>query len=316
MRKILITGGAGFIGSSLADKLVQDTDNYIVIVDNLSTGNKRNLLTLSNFTNWKFIEADVNRKDDIISVMTSYQFDYIFHYAATVGVLKTLNNPIDVLKDIDGFKNILDTAKNTGVKRIYFSSSSEVYGEPVEFPQNERTTPLNSRLPYAVVKNVGEAFLRTYYQKYGLEFTIFRFFNTYGPKQSKHFVISKFLSTAFNNQDITIYGDGRQTRTFCYIDDNIAATSIIFKNNLFINDVVNIGNDNETQIIDLAKIILKLTGSKSKIVFLPPLQEGDMSRRLPDINRIKPLLNNKFISLEKGILKILEEGLLDTSTNK
>lgn len=316
MRKILITGGAGFIGSSLADKLVQDTDNYIVIVDNLSTGNKRNLLTLSNFTNWKFIEADVNRKDDIISVMTSYQFDYIFHYAATVGVLKTLNNPIDVLKDIDGFKNILDTAKNTGVKRIYFSSSSEVYGEPVEFPQNERTTPLNSRLPYAVVKNVGEAFLRSYYQKYGLEFTIFRFFNTYGPKQSKHFVISKFLSTAFNNQDITIYGDGRQTRTFCYIDDNIAATSIIFKNNLFINDVVNIGNDNETQIIDLAKIILKLTGSKSKIVFLPPLQEGDMSRRLPDINRIKPLLNNKFISLEKGILKILEEGLLDTSTNK
>jgi len=145
---------------------------------------------------------------------------------------------------------------------------------------------------------------------------IFRFFYTYGPKQSKHFVISKFLSTAFNNQDITIYGDGRQTRTFCYIDDNIAATSIIFKNNLFINDVVNIGNDNETQIIDLAKIILKLTGSKSKIVFLPPLQEGDMSRRLPDINRIKPLLNNKFISLEKGILKILEEGLLDTSTNK
>jgi UDP-glucose 4-epimerase len=312
MRKILITGGAGFIGSSLADELIKDPENYVVIVDNLLTGDKRKLPS-ANFTNWKFIEADVNCRDELTSIMTSFQFDYIFHYAAMVGVQRTLNDPIGVLRDIDGFKNILETAKNTAVKRIYFSSSSEVYGEPVEFPQNEKTTPLNSRLPYAIVKNVGEAFLRSYHQKYGLEFTIFRFFNTYGPKQSKNFVISKFLYAALNNQDITIYGDGSQTRTFCYIDDNVNATLAIFKNRLFVNDIVNIGNDNEIPIIDLAKIILRLTGSKSKIVFLPPLSEGDMSRRLPDISKMKPLLGNQLILLEKGIKKILEKGLMETN---
>ncbi|MCD6366182.1 MAG: NAD-dependent epimerase/dehydratase family protein [Bacteroidales bacterium] len=310
MRKILITGGAGFIGSSLADELIKDPENYVVIADNLLTGDKRKLPS-ADFTNWKYIEADVNYRDEITSIMTSFQFDYIFHYAAMVGVLKTLNDPIGVLRDIDGFKNILETAKNTAVKRVYFSSSSEVYGEPVEFPQNEKTTPLNSRLPYAIVKNVGEAFLRSYHQKYGLEFTILRFFNTYGPKQSKNFVISKFLYAALNNQDITIYGDGSQTRTFCYIDDNINVSLAIFKERLFVNDVVNIGNDNEIPIIDLAKIILKLTDSKSKIVFLPPLSEGDMTRRLPDINKMKPLLKNQLIPLEEGIKKILEIGLLE-----
>lgn len=310
MRKILITGGAGFIGSSLADELIKDPENYIVIVDNLLTGNKRKLPS-TDFTNWKFIEANVNVRDQITSIMISYQFDYIFHYAAVVGVQRTLNDPISVLCDIDGFKNILETAKNTGVKRIYFSSSSEVYGEPVEFPQNEKTTPLNSRLPYAIVKNVGEAFLRSYYHKYGLEYTIFRFFNTYGPKQSKHFVISKFLLAAMNNQDITIYGDGSQTRTFCYIDDNIDVTLAIFKNQLFVNDVINIGNDNEIPIIDLAKTILKITNSKSKIVFLPPLSEGDMSRRLPDISQMKPLLKKPLTSLEAGIQNILKKGLIE-----
>ena len=310
MRKILITGGAGFIGSSLADELIKDPENYVVIVDNLLTGDKRKLPS-ADFTNWKFIEADVNCRDELTSIMTSFQFDYIFHYAAMVGVQRTLNDPIGVLRDIDGFKNILETAKNTAVKRIYFSSSSEVYGEPVEFPQNEKTTPLNSRLPYAIVKNVGEAFLRSYHQKYGLEFTIFRFFNTYGPKQSKNFVISKFLYAALNNQDITIYGDGSQTRTFCYIDDNVNATLAIFKNRLFVNDIVNIGNDNEIPIIDLAKIILRLTGSKSKIVFLPPLSEGDMSRRLPDISKMKQVFSGNLISLEEGIRLILKHGLLE-----
>ncbi len=310
MRKILITGGAGFIGSSLADELIKDPENYVVITDNLLTGDKRKLPS-SDFTNWKFIEADVNRRDEITSIMTSFQFDYIFHYAAMVGVQRTLEDPIGVLRDIDGFRNILETAKNTAVKRIYFSSSSEVYGEPVEFPQNEKTTPLNSRLPYAIVKNVGEAFLRSYYQKYGLEYTILRFFNTYGPKQSKNFVISKFIYAAMKNQDITIYGDGSQTRTFCYIDDNINATLAIFKNRLFANDVINIGNDSEISIIDLAKIILRLTNSKSKIVFLPPLSEGDMNRRLPDINKMEPLLKNHLIPLEEGIKKILEIGLLE-----
>jgi nucleoside-diphosphate-sugar epimerase len=166
--------------------------------------------------NLRFIKCDVNNFQDISSVFYAYTFDYVFHYAAVVGVKRTLNHPVMVLHDLHGLENVLNLSKNTGVRRVYFSSSSEVYGEPVEFPQNEETTPLNSRLPYAIVKNVGEAYLRSYQREFGLEFTIFRFFNTYGPKQSKEFVISRFLYLALQNHDITIYGDGLQTSTFCF----------------------------------------------------------------------------------------------------
>jgi UDP-glucose 4-epimerase len=160
-RTILVTGGAGFIGSCMVDKLIEDPDNYVVVVDNLSTGNIKRLPT-ENKGNWKFIKGNSNEYRDIAAVVTSYKFDYVFHYAAVVGVKRTLENPVSVLHDIQGIKYILDLSKNTGVQRIFFSSSSEVYGEPFEHPQNEMTTPLNSRLPYAVVKNVGEAFLRSY----------------------------------------------------------------------------------------------------------------------------------------------------------
>lgn len=308
MTKILITGGAGFIGSSLADKLIQNPDNYVVLVDNLLTGDLRKLPD-STYKNWRFIKCDVNNYNDIAPVMTSFSFDYVFHYAAVVGVKRTLENPVMVLKDIDGFKNILDLCKNTGVKRIFFSSSSEVYGEPVELPQNEHTTPLNSRLPYAVVKNVGESFCRSYQAEYGLDFTILRFFNTYGEKQSTDFVMSKFIKAALNHQDITVYGDGLQTRTFCYIEDNIAATLYALENELFINDVVNIGNDQLTTILDLAKAIIKLTNSKSQIIHLPPLPEGDMTRRQPDIRKMKQLLHRELLPLEEGIRKILNSRL-------
>jgi len=217
MRKILITGAAGFIPSSLADKLIEDEDNYVIGIDNFVTGKAANLPAHAP-RNYKFIKADANNYEDLSALMLSYKFDYIFHYAALVGVKRTLENPIKVLQDIRGIQNVLHLAKNTGVKRTFFSSSSEVYGEPVEFPQNEFTTPLNSKLPYAIVKNVGEAFLKAYYHEHGLNYTIFRFFNTYGPKQSTDFVLSKFLNAALMNQDITVYGDGMQTRTFCYID--------------------------------------------------------------------------------------------------
>ncbi|SFF26061.1 NAD-dependent epimerase/dehydratase family protein [Thermoflexibacter ruber] len=308
MTKILITGGAGFIGSSLADKLIQNPDNYVVLVDNLLTGDLRKLPDAT-YKNWRFIKCDVNNYNDIAPVMTSFSFDYVFHYAAVVGVKRTLENPVMVLKDIDGFKNILDLCKNTGVKRIFFSSSSEVYGEPVELPQNEHTTPLNSRLPYAVVKNVGESFCRSYQAEYGLDFTILRFFNTYGEKQSTDFVMSKFIKAALNHQDITVYGDGLQTRTFCYIEDNIEATLYALENELFINDVVNIGNDQLTTILDLAKAIIKLTNSRSQIIHLPPLPEGDMTRRQPDIQKMKQLLHRELLPLEEGIRKILNSRL-------
>ncbi len=305
--KILVTGGAGNVGSSLAEKLISNENNYVVIVDDLTTGKSEKLP--SSALNARFIKADVNNYNEIAAIMLAFRFDYVFHYAAVVGVQRTLNNPVKVLEDINGIKNILELSKNTGVKRVFYSSSSEVYGEPVEFPQNEDTTPLNSKLPYAIVKNVGEAFLRSYQREYNLDFTIFRFFNTYGPRQSDDFVIAKFIKRALKNEDITIYGDGSQTRTFCYIDDNIEATVAAFEKDLFVNDTINIGNNNETSILDLAKTVIRLTDSKSAIVHLPALTEGDMTRRLPDISKMKVLLGRELTSLEQGIINILQTGL-------
>lgn len=199
--KILVTGGAGNVGSALVEKLISNPLNYVVIVDDLSTGFLSKLPS-KELINWKLIKADVNNFNDISAVMLSYNFDYVFHFAAVVGVVRTQENPIAVLNDIEGIKNILNLSKNSSVKHVYFSSSSEVYGEPVELPQNEHRTPLNSRVPYAVVKNVGESFFRSYWQAFGLPYTIFRFFNTYGPNQSTDFVVAKFLAAALKNKDI------------------------------------------------------------------------------------------------------------------
>ncbi len=302
--KILITGGAGFIGSSLADALLEKNSYDIVLVDSLLTGKTKNLPL---HPGYRFIKCDVNNYNDISSIFLAFRFDCVFHYSAVVGVKRTLENPVLVLNDLEGIRNVLDLSKNTGVKRVFFSSSSEVYGEPTQLPQHEQTTPLNSRLPYAVVKNVGESFCRSYHQEYGLEYTIFRFFNTYGPKQSADFVISKFIDAALAGKDITLYGDGSQTRTFCYIRDNTTACINAMEKDLFVNDVVNIGNDEAYSIHDLAKIVIQLTGSHSKITYLPPLPEGDMTRRQPDILNMKKLLNRDFISLEAGLTEMLQK---------
>jgi UDP-glucose 4-epimerase len=304
MTKILITGGAGNVGGALACHLVQNKDYQVVVADNLITGNIQNLP--QGYNNFTFIKSDVNNYNDLAAIMLAFKFDYVFHYAALVGVKRTLNNPISVLQDIEGIKNILSLSKNTGVKRIFYSSSSEVYGEPVEFPQNEHTTPLNSRLPYAIVKNVGEAFFRSFHKEYGINFTIFRFFNTYGPKQSTDFVVSKFISAALKNQDITIYGNGQQTRTFCYIDDNIEATTRIFEEGLYLNEVINIGNANEVSVLDLANKVIKITNSLSTVVHLDPLEEGDMTRRQPDNSKMLRILNRDLLTIEEGITKLLE----------
>ncbi len=305
--KILVTGGAGFVGSAIAAKLASNPENYVVIVDNLLTGSLKKVPE-SDFNNIRFIKCDANDYKDISSVFFAYTFDYVFHYAAVVGVKRTLQNPVMVLNDITGINNILSLSKNTGVKRIYYSSSSEVYGEPVEFPQNEETTPLNSRLPYAIVKNVGEAYLKSYEREFGLEYTIFRFFNTYGPKQSKEFVISRFLAMALQNQNITIYGDGSQTRTFCFINDNVDACVSAFYNDLYVNDVVNIGGNVEVPILQLAKSIIKITGSKSSVIHLPALEEGDMTRRLPDTSKMRDLLKRDVTSFEDGLEQVIQHG--------
>lgn len=307
MERILVTGGAGFIASDLALKLADDPNYEVVVVDNLQTGDLAKL-PLAGRQRLHFIKCDVNRFEDISSVFYAYRFKYVFHYAAVVGVKRTTDNPVMVLRDIDGIRNILDLSKNTGVERVLFSSSSEVYGEPVEIPQNERTTPLNSKLPYAIVKNIGEAFLRSYHKEYGLDYTIFRFFNTYGPKQSRDFVVSKFLRAALADEDITIYGDGSQTRTFCYIDDNVEACINAFRKGQVLNDVVNIGSDAEITIKALAEIIVEETGSRSRIVHLPPLAEGDMTRRMPDVTRMRALLGREMLPLREGLKRIIAAG--------
>ncbi|MTE27384.1 NAD-dependent epimerase/dehydratase family protein [Winogradskyella ouciana] len=311
MINILITGGAGQLGSSLAAKLALNTDVNVVIIDNLSTGKKSKVPKKDNV---KFIRADVNDYNDIISIFATFKFEYVFHYAAVVGVERTLSNPINVLNDIDGIKNILSLSKNSGVKRVFYSSSSEVYGEPFEIPQNEKTTPLNSRLPYAIVKNVGEAFFKAYQREYGLNYTIFRFFNTYGPMQSNDFVMPRFMRLALNNQPIPIYGKGDQTRSFCYIDDNVDTCINALYNNAFVNDVLNVGNDLEISILDLAKKIIEITNSTSEIIFLPALKEGDMNRRCPDISKMKALLGRDLISIDKGIEMLLEKYKIDNKS--
>ncbi|HRH11360.1 MAG TPA: NAD-dependent epimerase/dehydratase family protein [Bacteroidia bacterium] len=298
--KILLTGGAGNIGSALAEAFLQDPDNFVVIVDDLSTGFKEKLPPAEN-SNWKFIKADVNNLSDLTSIMHTHNFDYVFHFAAVVGVLRTQENPISVLNDIEGIRNILNLSKNSTVKHVYFASSSEVYGEPVELPQNEHRTPLNSRVPYAVVKNVGECFFRSYNQEFGLPYTIFRFFNTYGPNQSTDFVVSRFIEAALKNRDIIIYGDGMQTRTFTYVDDTVKVCNEIFKNNLLVNDVINIGSNELLAIKDLAELIIRLTASSSKLNHVPPLKEGDMTRRQPDNSKMRAILNKELITIEEGV---------------
>ncbi|WP_035845243.1 NAD-dependent epimerase/dehydratase family protein [Crocinitomix catalasitica] len=315
MKHILITGGAGNIGSCLTNTLLKNPEYKITVVDDLSTGDIRKLNIES--PQLKFIKADVNKRDEIAEIMLSSQFDCVFHYAAFVGVARTQENPVRVLQDIEGIKHLLNLSKNSGVKRFFFSSSSEVYGEPVSIPQNEETTPLNSRVPYAVVKNVGEAFCKSFHQEYGLNYTIFRFFNTYGPHQTTDFVMSKFIGQALKNEDITIYGDGSQTRTFCYVDDNIEATINTLEQDLYINDVINIGGEKVITILELAQEIIKITNSESKIIFLPPLKDGDMTRRQPDNTKMLKILNRELIPIKEGIQKLLadEKFLSEISMN-
>lgn len=180
-----------------------------------------------------------------------------------------------------------------------------MYGEPVSIPQYEETTPLNSRLPYAVVKNIGESYCKSYQTEHKLSYTIFRFFNTYGPNQSEDFVVPRFIKAALKNQPITIYGDGSQTRTFCYVDDNTDTMVKCLEQGAYINNVLNIGSDVEHRILDLAKLIVKLTGSESRILHLLRLSEGDMTRRKPDISKMRSLLNRELITVEDGIMRLI-----------
>jgi len=303
-KRVLITGGAGNIGGSLARHLSAEGAYELVVVDNLQSGAMEKMPPPS--ANFTFVRGDVNNYADVAPIFTSYRPDYVFHCAATVGVARTLKNPLQVLDDIDGIRNVLTLSKGTRVKRVFYASSSEVYGEPVELPQREETTPLNSRLPYAVVKNLGEIYFRTYEREFGLPYTVFRFFNTYGPLQSDDFVIPKFVAAAVRGEDLTIYGDGKQTRTFCYVDDCVEFQVLCLEKDLFVNATVNVGSDVEIEIAELAELVRSLVNPRVKIVHGPPLLEGDMTRRRPDNSRMKKALGRELVPLREGILKTAE----------
>lgn len=297
--RVLVTGGAGNVGGSLARLLARDERYELVVVDNLQTGSADKLPPRAD--DFTFVRADANRYEDVAPIFAAFRPEVVYHYAATVGVRRTLDNPMQVLADIEGLKNILTLAKGSGCKRTFFSSSSEVYGEPVEMPQREETTPLNSKLPYAVVKNLGEIFFKTYRREFGLPFTIFRFFNTYGPLQSEDFVISKFIGQALAGKPITIYGDGSQTRTFCFVDDSVAFQKQCLDDATFIDETVNVGSDHEITILQLAELVRDILAPGLEIVRLPALAEGDMARRRPDNSRMREALGRDLISLEDGI---------------
>lgn len=304
MTRILITGGAGFIGSSLAEALVADQSNFVIIVDNLSTGRMENLPP-PDLKNWAFEQVDVNDYRSIEQVFKKYEPEYVFHFAAVVGVERTLNNPLLVLEDIEGSKNIAKLCVSHKVKRIFYASSSEVYGDPFEVPQREETTPINARLPYAAVKNISEVIFRTYGQEFGLPYTIFRFFNTYGPRQNSDFVISKFIRQALTGKPITVHNPGSQTRTFCFISDTIETILKIYYQNLMVNKTINIGNDEEISMLKLAETIKTITDSNSKIVIIPPRKEGEIFRRKPDITKMLSILKRPLAKLEEGITEII-----------
>ena len=295
MSKILITGGAGNIGSFLVAKLIDN--NEVTVVDDLSHGKLSNLPP----TGFRFIQADINTFKGF-----KEKFDYIFHLAAFVGVMETQKEPLKVFDDIDGIKNILNLAKEGDTKRVFFASSSEIYGESPIMPLHEDNTPLNCRLPYAVVKNIGESLCKSYYKKYGLNYTIFRFFNTFGSNQTTRLVIPKFIEAAKENKDIVVYGNGQQTRCFIFVDDTVDVCLKCLYENKMVNGIINIGSDKIYTILDLAKLVIKLCQSKSKIILLPsPVEEGDITYRQPDNTKMKYILNRELISLEEGIKKII-----------
>lgn len=300
----LITGGSGFVGSSMCRKLI-NLGSFVICFDNLSTGSLKNIEDLKENKNFEFIKGDVNKLWEINQVFEKFKIDYVFHYAAVVGVERTLAEPFSVLEDLEGIKNILHLSKLYKIKKVIYSSSSEVYGEPVEYPQKEDSTPLNMRLPYALVKGIGESYFENFFKKHNLPTSNLRFFNVYGPGQNTTpygFVTAIFIKQALNNEELTVFGDGSQTRDFVYIDDNLNASLNAMLSNKCNGEAINIGTNKQTTILSLAKHIIKISGKKLKIKFCSPRKIGDMKGRCPDISKMNNILNfSPGYSLEEGL---------------
>ena len=303
-KKILIAGGAGFIGSHICKKLVLQ-NNKVFCVDNLLTGNKDNIKNLLNTKNFKFIKKDINQKIFL-------NVDEIYNLACPASPPKYQKNPVETVKaSVLGSINLLELAKKVNAK-ILQASTSEIYGDPKEHPQKEtyngNVNPIGIRSCYDEGKRCAETLFFDYHRQKKVKIKVARIFNTYGPKMDffDGRVISNFIVQCIKNKNLTIHGKGKQTRSFCYIDDMVDALIKFMNLKSNFTGPLNLGNPYEINIFKIAKKIKKLTNSKSKIIFLN-LPVDDPIKRKPDISLAKKKLKWKpKISLEIGIKKTIK----------
>lgn len=301
--RVLVTGAAGFLGSHLVDRLLAE-GNTVIGLDNLSTGALDNLAHLSRETHFSFFEADICNPFDPGKV------DYVFNFASPASPPKYLELAIETLRAGSiGVENTLQLALRHHAGYLH-ASTSECYGEPLEHPQREtywgNVNPVGPRSVYDEAKRYAEALVMAYHRSRGADTHLVRIFNTYGPRLHPEDgrVISNFIAQALANEPLTVYGDGDQTRSFCYVDDLIEGIVRLSRSQEHLP--VNIGNPNEFTILECAREVLGLTGSKSELRFLP-MPQDDPTRRCPDITRARTLLAwEPQVNLREGLIKTIE----------
>ena len=300
---IVITGGSGFVGSYLCEKLIND-GHKIIVIDNLLTGSTENINNLLDNENFSFIEHDVQDHIEIED-----KVDYVLHFASAASPKAYTEHPVNTLKAGSvGTINTLGLAKKHSAEYL-LASTSEVYGDPLISPQNEEywgnVNPNGERSMYDEAKRFAEAAVATYSRSYGLKTKIVRIFNTYGPRMQLNDgrVVTNFIVQALRNENITIYGDGTQTRSFSYVEDTVAGIISLMNSTEY--DVFNIGNPNEMTVGQLAEKIIKLTDSTSEIKYLE-LPNDDPKQRKPDITKAKAKLNwEPKVKLDEGLAKTI-----------
>ena len=301
---IVITGGSGFVGSYLCEKLIND-GNKIIVIDNLLTGSTENINNLLDNENFSFIEHDVQDHIEIED-----KVDYVLHFASAASPKAYTEHPVNTLKAGSvGTINTLGLAKKHSAEYL-LASTSEVYGDPLISPQNEEywgnVNPNGERSMYDEAKRFAEAAVATYSRSYGLKTKIVRIFNTYGPRMQLNDgrVVTNFIVQALRNENITIYGDGTQTRSFSYVEDTVAGIISLMNSTEY--DVFNIGNPNEMTVGKLAEKIIELTDSTSEIKYLE-LPNDDPKQRKPDITKAKTKLNwEPKVNLDEGLSKTIK----------
>ena len=306
--KVLITGGAGFIGSHLA-KFHIDKGHDVVIVDNLITGNKKNLSSISDKSRFSFIKTDITK----LNIKRLPHCDLIYHMASPASPIQYKKLPIETLMTNSlGTKNILDYAVTNKCKFV-IASTSEVYGDPAVHPQPEtyygNVNSVGPRACYDEAKRFAEALVVSYIQQFKIDARIARIFNTYGPHMEINDgrAVSNFVTQALQEQYITIYGSGKQTRSFCFVSDLVRGLNLLVSKSNLRGEVVNLGNPHEISINELARIIIELTGTKSKIIYKKESDENDPKKRKPDITKAHRLLKwEPQIELKTGIKSTIE----------